>query len=109
MDTQETKVYIAILIGAAVLAIILIYFIVNFIRQQRRNYALYLSKIQAEVNTLEKERKRVARDLHDDIAPVLMSVKYNMNSFDLHDSQDLDTLQKTNGVIDGMISRMREI
>ena len=109
MGTGETKIYIAILIAAAVVGIILVYFIITILRQQKSNYALYTSKIQAEIITLEKERSRVARDLHDELAPVMLAVKYNINSFDLTDPGDIRTLDKTNETLDTMIGRVREI
>jgi signal transduction histidine kinase len=109
MDTQETKVYLAILIGAAVLGVILIYFIINMMRQQRGILALHRSKISAEINTLERERKRVANDLHDELGPVLLSVRYNVNSLEVHEIEDEETIEKTNEILDGMIDRVREI
>lgn len=109
MDTQETKVYLAILIGAGVLGIILVYFIINMLRQQRNILALHRSKINAEISTLERERKRVANDLHDELGPVLLSVRYNVNSLELHNIEDEETIERTNETIDGMIDRVREI
>jgi len=109
MDTRETKVYLAILIAAAVIGIILIYFIVNNIRQQRRNYAFYLSKIKAEITTLEKERHRMARDLHDEVAPLLNAVKYNLSSFEFDDPADSQVMGNSENMLDTIINRMREI
>jgi len=109
MGTQETKVYIAILIAAAVIGVILVYFTINIFRQQKSNFQLYTSKIQAEISTLEKERSRVARDLHDDFAPLLTAVKYQINSMSLSESEDVKALEKSNGILDSMINRIREI
>jgi signal transduction histidine kinase len=109
MGTEENKIYIAILIAVAVLSIILVYFIITILRQQKSNFALYKSKAEAEIITLEKERSRVARDLHDDLSPVLLAVKYNISSFALHEPEDLEVQHKTNGALDSMINRVREI
>lgn len=109
MGTQETKVYIAILIAAAVIGVMLVYFTINIYRQQKSNFQLYTSKIQAEIITLEKERSRVAMDLHDDFAPLLTAVKYQINSMALTEKDDEETLEKSNSILDSMISRIREI
>ncbi|MCW3116226.1 MAG: hypothetical protein JWM28_308 [Chitinophagaceae bacterium] len=109
MGTEENKIYTAVLIAVAVLGIILVYFIITILRQQKSNFALYNSKVQAEIITLEKERSRVARDLHDDLSPVLLAVKYNINSFELEDPEDRRVLAKTNETLDTMINRVREI
>ncbi|MGC4036683.1 MAG: ATP-binding protein [Chitinophagaceae bacterium] len=85
------------------------YFIIAILRQQKSNLALYNSKIQAEIQTLEKERTRVSRDLHDDFAPLLLAVKFNMNSFELTSKADDEALEKSNDILDTMIARVREI
>ena len=109
MDTRETKVYLAILIAATVIGIILIYFIVNNIRQQRRNYIFYLSKIKAEITTLENERHRMARDLHDEMAPLVNAVKYNLSSFEFEDPADIQVMGNSENMLDIIINRIREI
>jgi len=109
MDPKETKIYLAFLIGVVVLSIILIYFIITYIRQQKITLSIYQAKIQGEIITLEKERSRVSRDLHDELGPVLLSVKYNLNSFDLKNEDDLRIMEKTSETLDQVIARVREI
>jgi len=79
MDPEETKIYIAVLIAAAVIAVILIYFIYTILKQQRKNLTLHKEKIQAEIVTLEHERKRIASDLHDELGPLLSSVRMQIS------------------------------
>lgn len=109
MDAQETSLFTAVLITCIVLSVIITYFIITIIRNHRRNRELYKSKILAEITTLENERKRIASDLHDELGPVLLSVKYKMNSFDILSEDDQDILDKANKNIDDIINRMREI
>src|ERR1700676_1733168 len=96
MDTHETKVYIALLIVAGFLGIFLIFFIVTILRHQRHNQALHKEKINAEINTLEKERGRIATDLHDDLGPMLSAVKLLINDMELATADDKVTLAKAN-------------
>ncbi|MGC4038371.1 MAG: ATP-binding protein [Chitinophagaceae bacterium] len=109
MGTQESKVYIVLLIVAAVIAVIFIYFTIIIFRQQKRNFSSYLSKVQAEIITLEKERLRFARDMHDDFAPLLVSVKYNIDSVESQRKEDAATLSETGELLDNMIDRLREV
>lgn len=109
MGTQETKVYIAILIAAAVIAVILIYFSIAIFRQQKQNLALHLAKVKAEIITLEKERLRMSRDMHDELAPLLLRIKYNVGSFDLKASEDVTLQDQSNDLLDEVIDRVREI
>jgi signal transduction histidine kinase len=109
MDTQETKVYIAALIAAGVLGIILIYFIITMIRQQRKTQRLNLEKIEAEIRTLEKERKRIASDLHDDLGPLLSAIKFKINAVDLINDDDKLLIENASQHIDDTLNRVREI
>lgn len=109
MDTQETKVYIAALIAAGVLGIILIYFIITMIRQQRKTQRLNLEKIEAEIRTLEKERKRIASDLHDDLGPLLSAIRFKINAVDLINDDDKVLIENASQHIDDTLNRVREI
>jgi two-component system, NarL family, sensor kinase len=109
MDTHETKVYVALLIVAGFLGIFLLFFIVTIMRHQRRNQALHKEKINAEITTLEKERTRIASDLHDDLGPMLSAVKLLINNLELESAEDKETLTKANNYIDGVLLQLRTI
>ena len=109
MDAEEKTLLTSVLIGCVFVAIVITYFVITIIRQQRRSQRLYKERLLAEITTLEKERARIASDLHDELGPILLAAKYNMNSLDIHSEEDLQVLEKTNKNIDASISRIREI
>jgi two-component system NarL family sensor kinase len=109
MDAKETSFYTAVLIITVVLGIIITYFIISIVRQHRRSLQLYKQSLLTEITTLEKERTRMAADLHDEVGPVLSAVKLRLNSLDIHNKADEVEVQKTNEQIDGLLKRMREI
>ena len=109
MDTQETKIYLAALIAAGVLGVVLLYFIITMIRQQRITQKLNREKIEAEILTLEKERQRVASDLHDDLGPVLSAIKFKINSVESKSEEDAELIRKASGYVDETIQRIRQI
>lgn len=109
MDTQEKELYQSILIVASVVGVILIYLIVTIIRYHRRRLQLYKGKIQAEMDTLENERKRIASDLHDELGPLLSAVKLQINSLDTTDAGDQEVIVKSSQHIDSIIRKLREI
>ena len=109
MDAQETRIYTAVLITSVVLGIIIVFFVASIIRQQRRNLELHKKNILAEITTLEKERARMAHDLHDELAPVLAAVKMKINSFELPDEDDRAEMVKTSEHLDVLLKRIREI
>jgi two-component system, NarL family, sensor kinase len=109
MDAHQTSIYTAILISSIILGIIILFFIISIIHHQRRSYALYKLSITAEISTLEKERSRMAADLHDELGPVMSAIKFKVGSIDIHSEGDEQTVEKINTDIDGMVQRMREI
>jgi signal transduction histidine kinase len=109
MDTHETKIYIALLIVAVFLGIFLLFFIITILRHQRRNQELHKEKINAEINTMEKERTRIASDLHDDLGPMLSAVKLLINNLELITDEDKETLGRANDYIDGVLLQLRTI
>ena len=109
MDAKETSFYTAILIVCAVVGVIIIYFIVSIIRQQRRAVKLYKQSLLTEITTLEKERSRMASDLHDEVGPLLSAIKLRIASLDANSKEDEEEIEITNQQIDNIIKRMREI
>lgn len=109
MDAKEASFYTAILIVCAVVGVIIIYFIVSIIRQQRRAVKLYKQNLLTEIATLEKERSRMASDLHDEVGPLLAAIKLRIASLDANNEEDEEEIETTNRQIDNIIKRMREI
>jgi signal transduction histidine kinase len=109
MDAKETSLYTAILIVSIVVAVMIIFFIASIIRQQRKNVELYRQNVLAEITAMEKERARIAADLHDELGPMLSAIKLRIGSFELTDEDDKKEAEKTNQHIDTLMKRMREI
>lgn len=109
MHAQQTQIYTAILITCVLIGSIILYFIFSIIRQQKRNLELHRLNILTEINTLEKERTRMAADLHDELGPTLSAIRFQVESVEAMDEQEQQILQKAGKQIDDTISRVREI
>lgn len=109
MDAKETSFYTAVLIASIIIGVIICYFIISIIRQQRKNLELYRQSVLAEITAMEKERARIAADLHDELGPMLSAIKLKIGSFELPDVDDQKEAEKTNEHIDSLMKRMREI
>jgi two-component system, NarL family, sensor kinase len=109
MDSTEKEIYNIVLIIIGVVGIILAYFIITIIRYQRRSLKLHKEKIRAEIDTLEKERRRIASDLHDELGPLLSAVKLQINSLNTTDPDDESVIVKASSHLDTIIRKMREI
>lgn len=108
MNSTETKLYTTVLLAAFVLAVLLVFFIITIIRHQRINVRLYEQQIKAEINTLESERERLAADLHDDIGPLLSSVKLQIDCINSEDEEDIETVARVGRYMDEIMVKLRE-
>lgn len=112
MHTSEEQIYTAITIAAVFLGVLIIVFITTMIRHQRRNVELHKEKIKAEINTLEKERKRIATDLHDELGPVLSTVRIqinHLNDLNKDNPEENEIITSATKHIDDIIAKTREI
>src|SRR5690606_22432353 len=75
--------------------------------QQERD----LSKLQALIDGEEKERARLAQELHDGINGDLSSIKFQLSSIDEHqlNSETLPVFKKTIEMIDHSCQQIRTI
>ena len=109
MDAHQTSIYHAILLCSGIIGIIMLYFIASIIYQQRRHRLTHSRSLEAEIKLLEKERSRIAADLHDDLGPVLSSIKFSVGSLDVFSETDTRTINRLYSHIDSLMYRMREI
>lgn len=101
MDPQEANIYLAVIIAVVLMAVIFSYFAFLLIRQQRRNLELQKAAAFAEITSMERERARIAADLHDDLGPILSAIKFRVD--------DGVELNKASNQLDEVIVRLREI
>ncbi|RYF97499.1 MAG: sensor histidine kinase [Chitinophagaceae bacterium] len=109
MDSKETKIFTAILIAASVIGVIITYFITTVIRNQRRHLRLQQQFIVTEIATLEKERKRIVSDLHDELGPLLAVVKLQLVSIETNQQENVALINKATGNVDNILQRIRGI
>lgn len=109
MDPNQTKIFSAILIAAGILGIIVAYFIITIVRNQRRHLKLQQANLLVEITTLENERKRIVSDLHDELGPLLSVVKFQVSSLDTDHPNDVALIEKANENLDTILERIRGI
>ena len=109
MLTQEDETYLAVLIAVSFLALILIFFVINLMYNQRKIRQLQKTLISAEIITLEKERKRFSQDLHDDIGPNLSAVLLYCNILQPVNEENTKALLKVEEILTLTLSQIRAI
>ncbi len=71
MDSSEATIYHAVIMASIILGGLFAVLVVVILRSQRRFMRLQRRRLLWEVQLLEDERTRIARDLHDELGPNL--------------------------------------
>ncbi|MEN9698020.1 MAG: hypothetical protein RLZ56_1441 [Bacteroidota bacterium] len=90
MGTQEGTVFIAFGIVAGFIGLVILFFFINLLKQQRRYRALQKEKLNSEINAAELERNLIATELHNDIGPYLSSVKMRLDVIATQQQEELE-------------------
>lgn len=107
MHSPETGIYNALLTGMAVLAVMLAFFLVTIIRFQRKKTHLYHNRLLAEIATIEKERLRIARDLHDDLGSALAAIKLKLHCLEPERQENMAIAEQSGAFVDEAMQRLR--
>jgi two-component system, NarL family, sensor kinase len=109
MDANEAKLLGALLVVACVVGLILVFFIITISRYHRQKLRLYKEKIALEIETREKERARIASDLHDHLGPILSVVKLQASVLESRNEEDRDVIDELKANVDGIVESIRII
>lgn len=109
MDTHEASIYTAVVITALVLGSTIIFFAFSIFRQQRRYIKMQRMYFSVELELLEKERYRVARDLHDELGPSLSLSRSHISEIQAVDPQSLMHIEKASGFLFDVMQKMGQI
>ncbi|MDA3616571.1 sensor histidine kinase [Polluticaenibacter yanchengensis] len=109
MDPKEKELLVAILIATLLVVSVLIAFIAVIIRQQAKYRKLAQQKLNAEILTLENERRRVASDLHDEVGPILSAIKLQISNIKGRDDSDIQIIEKAGSHLNKIILNVREV
>lgn len=109
MDTREAELYFYVLVTAVVLIFIFGLYVISLLRYHRKLTALYNEKINIEIKTLERERKRLSEDIHDELGPQLLSIKMRIELLDLSNQDSYEIREKTLDIIDQLFQNVRRV
>lgn len=98
-----------ILLASIVITILVSFFVVSIVRQHRRFVRIQQGRMRNEISLLEKERKRLAHDLHDDMGPQLSAVKMQLACLESVAEGEQYLLQRAGRSIDQIIDTMRAV
>jgi signal transduction histidine kinase len=109
MDSRQAEIYLVVTLAMLFIVAILLYLVFRIIQKQQQFLRLQRQVVKVEMATLEKERARIASDLHDDIGPLLAAIKYRMAVVTPGAEQDQKELNLCAGHLDEAIVRLRQV
>ena len=109
MDSRQAEIYLVFTLAMLFIVAILLYFVFRIIQKQQQFLRLQRQVVKVEMATLEKERARIASDLHDDIGPLLAAIKYRMAVVTPDAEREQKELDVCAGHLDEAIVRLRQV
>lgn len=106
MDTIETSIYTAVLICCFILGFVFLYFGITIIRKQRKHYEMQKAHFLAEIELLESERNRIARDLHDELGPLLSITKIEVSEIKIDKKESIELRRRAILHVDELTERL---
>lgn len=109
MDTIESKLYVILLFGIGALILILALFLLKIYRH-KRFLKLHTREFQkAGILANDKERMRIAADLHDSIGASLTIIKHKIESIQFHSTEQISARTELISSILKIIEQVRQI
>lgn len=109
MYTTEKGIYLAILLAFGLLTLVLGFFVLTIIRHQRAKINTQMRQVNADIMVLEKERTRLAADLHDDIGASIVSVKMILHCMDYETDENNMLVKKAEEMIDQLLLKVKQV
>lgn len=80
MFEAESRIYIGVLIATATMLLVMGGFLYMAIQYYNSRRLLNMQQVNAEIEAVEKDRKRIAADLHDELGPLLTGIKLRLSN-----------------------------
>lgn len=108
MHPIERGIFFAVLTAVSIFTGLIFYFIAATLRYKKRKTEESREKTEAEVTALEKERLRIASDLHDDFGASLSALKLRLQCLE-YNSKEEALMRALETQIDEMMHKVRRI
>lgn len=109
MHPEETRIFFAILTSVIILVILMAFFVITIVRYSKIKIASHQEKTTTDTIILEKERERIAADLHDDLGATLSAIKIKLQCLDIENIEDSSIIMEVQVLIDDSMKKLRQI
>lgn len=109
MHPEETKVYLVVLILATAIISIMVYYTYSVIQHHKMDITKRKVYLLQEMNALERERERIALNLHDAVGPELALIKIKVDNLGISDENDRSAIVEIKQTLDELSHHIRLI
>jgi signal transduction histidine kinase len=106
MYSTKENILIVSLIMLILLIVLVFLFLYYYIKQSRKNQFLLLT---TQITSRENEAAKISANLHDDLGPLMASVKIYANSIHTSDNENVEYIKQINHNIDACIATIKTI
>ncbi len=75
MGSEEASVYYALLIAGFMFFLVFVSFVVSIFKNRKKSLATYQKNTERDLKIIEREKKRIAADIHDGIGANVSAIK----------------------------------
>lgn len=107
MHTEETSIYYIIWIIVGVLGSLIALYIYSIIKANRVDIERRKQFMVSELKILEKERERIAQNIHDSTGPNLSVLKMNLETLAIKNTGSREEIQNIITQLDQIVTELR--
>lgn len=106
---SEKKAYIILILAGISLCIILVGFFAAIFNQVKKNRILFEENLNAEMSGREEERRRISKDLHDELSATLSGAQMYLQTVQGNSTQDNEKVSKAHASITKSLDLINQI
>ncbi len=109
MHSEETRIFLAILTSVIILVALVTFFAISIVRYSKLKITAHQEKLIADTIVLEKERERIAADLHDDLGATLSAIKIKLQCLEMDEVSGSSIFEEVQKLIDVSMKKLKQI
>jgi signal transduction histidine kinase len=91
------------------IGVIILYFVFSLLRHKRRKDRELRELFAREIYSVEEERNRISRELHDGAAPLIGFSKAHVNEIKAGSKKDREHIENASGSLNKLAKQLREV
>jgi signal transduction histidine kinase len=109
MLTEDAQALNALIFSSIFIITLTVFIMISIYRSQQKVIKLRDELLKSEIKILERERKNIGENLHDDLGPMLSYAKMMLNHIQPKSEEEIQSIKKAEETLVQCISSVRQI